>query len=158
MKRRMIFLAVFLSAALFCCKEGEGTGTGDAGVRSAEAEAVQRCRIQWLTTAEDLGKAARLGLAPGQDGFVIGHDSLPVHPCAPVDAEGHVVLAAAEIHFSSPGLADIRLSVVRSGDTITTEVWGSVPLEDGGVVNVVSPLTCEVTMEIGVDPSFDGDL
>ena len=152
---KWLFFSVILMA-LTGCEVADGTEIQEEARSVSEVKELS-CKVQWITTKDDFECAGRVGLDLENTEFVISHDSLEVRKCDIVPIEGKEILSCVEVFFSEPMITDIMVSVIEKGDTVNTELWGCVPLKDGGLVCLDTPLTAEITFDITIDPKFDGD-
>lgn len=150
----LFFSAILM--ALTGCGVADGTEIQEE-TRSASEVKELSCKVQWITTKEDFECAGRAGLGLKSTKFVISHDSLEVRECDIVPVEGKEVLSCIEVFFNQPMVTDIMVSVIEKGDTVSAELLGCVPLEDGGLVCIDTPLTAEITFDITIDPNFEND-
>lgn len=158
MKWYALIVFFVLAVVCFCCKGNECASDEVAAVRSVSESDGHSCIVQWVTTSDDFVNAVSAGFDANGTGFVIGNDSLLCVPCDAVPVEGHKILSAVDVRFPHPMLSDFKFIMVCGSDTLFVDIWGSVPLKDGGLVNIISPITCEVGFDIVIDPSFDGSV
>ena len=150
---------LFFSAILMAitgCEVTDGAEIQEEARSVSEVKELS-CKVQWITNKDDFECAGRAGLDLDNTEFVISHDSLEVRKCGIVPVEGKEVLSCVEVLFSEPMITDIMVSVIEKGDTVSTELWGCVPLKDGGLVCIDTPLTAEITFDITIDPNFEND-
>ena len=152
---KWLFFSVILMA-ITGCEVADGAEIQEETRSVIEVKELS-CKVQWITTKEDFECAGCAGLGLKSTKFVISHDSLEVRECDIVPVEGKEVLSCVEVLFSEPMITDIMVSVIEKGDTVSTELWGCVPLKDGGLVCIDTPLTAEITFDITIDPNFEND-
>ena len=154
MMKWLFFSAILM--ALTGCGVSDGTEIQEE-TRSVSEVKELSCKVQWITTKDDFECAGRVGLDLENTEFMISHDSLEVRKCNIVPVEGKEALSCVEVLFSEPMITDFMVSVIEKGDTVNTELLGCVPLKDGGLVCLDTPLTAEITFDITIDPKFDGN-
>lgn len=152
--KSVLFSAILI--ALTGCGVSDGT---DIQYTSRSEEKVNElsCKIQWITTKEDIECAACAGIDLENTRFLISCGSLDVRECGIVPIEGKEVLSCKEVLFGTPMTTDVMLSVVKGGDTLNVELWLCVPLKDGGLVCLDTPLTADISFNIEIDSDYDGD-
>lgn len=157
--RKMMLLCSL--AALMGCKGVDGTETNDDSRSTIESSTVEIkesvCKVRWITSMSDYETASRVGLDMEKTYFVIHHDSLELREGSVESFGDSLVLSSVDVVFGEPMITDFTFSVIEGKDTVNSELWLSVPLKDGGTVDIVQPLTCKITFDITIDPNFKGD-